>query len=463
LFEIEVLERDAADIVRKALDDSAKGKRPGKAGGQTPLRKAEHQVPGEDGKPGDAMGIGDGDDNPFDSVIQLKKSEIPTDIRDDVVRLQELNDNSILLASLLTKQDDFGRRIFVRPEETRYFARKVRPFLLKNDRLLKQMDTATSGEGSEWVPRGFSARLFELIQSGMTVGSEFEQVDMPRGSWEYPITSGRPTAYLGSEQAGDEAAKTYAASNPTTGRVTLTAKKIGIRVPFSEELEEDSIVPVLPALRANTAYHLARNLEDAILNGDTASPHMDNDVTAATDRRKAWIGLRAQAVDLGAAVRVSLSTFSAAKLRQLLSVMVEYAIDDPTNNLVLVTGPKAYFRHFSDLANAARTDPRIGGGGLVNVGGKLMFDGIPIKASAVMREDLNTVGVRDSTTQDNSAVLAVHKPSWKLATLRGPRMRTWLSTLYDQQHLIADWRGTLFTPWTTTEQVVAIGVDIDVS
>lgn len=459
MFNVEVLERDAGLAARAALEGST-GKRPGSG---APLRKSQHQVPGED-RPDDAIGIGDGDDNPWDAAIQMRKADMPADVRDDLCKLQEMNDNALLLACLLSKADPIGQRVVRRPEDTRYFREVVRPFLKGNERLRKQMDTATAGEGSEWVPRGFSDQLMELIQSRLKVLGNFETINIPRGVWQYPITSGRPTAYLGSEQTGDEATKTYSASNPTTGTINVTAKKLGIRVPFSEELEEDSIVPVLPALRRNTAYHLARAIEDAGLNGDTASPHMDNDITAATDRRKAWIGLRAQAVDLGTTVRTSLSTFSAANLRKMLSTMNEYGIDDPSENLILVTGPKAYFRHFSDLANAARTPEGNGGGGLVRMpDGSLKFDGIPIIASPVSREDLNTVGVRDSTTQDNSHVLAVYKPAWKVAVVRGPRMRTWLSTLYDQQHLIADWRGVLFTPWTSTEQVVVLGVDIDVS
>lgn len=430
---------------RSGRDDEGNGKQ------QRSMRKATHVSPDD--------GDRDADDNPFNDLISMTKAETPSEMQKNVEWLQDVNDYSLMLASLLSRPHE-GR--IVKAEDTNYFKTRVRARIKKDAILRKQMDTATSGEGSQWVPTGYSARLFELIQSKLVGGALFEQINMPRGTWEYPITSGRPTVFLGSEQTGDETTKTYAASNPTTGKMTLTAKKLGIRIPFSEELEEDSIVPVLPTLRNNTAYHLARGLDDVIINGDTATPHQDNDVTAAADRRKAWIGLRAQAVDLGG--NVSLSSFTAANLRKLISTMGEYSADDPTENLVIITGPKAMARQFRNLADATRTPEEYGGGGIVLLRGEVMrFDNIPVVQSPVFREDLNTVGVRDSTTQDNSGVIVTWKPGWKLFPLRGPRMRTWLSTLYDQQHLIADWRGTFATPWTTTEKHTVYGVDVDVS
>jgi HK97 family phage major capsid protein len=83
---------------------------------------------------------------------------------------------------------------------------------------------------------------------------------------------------------------------PGTGNVTLTAKKLGCLTVFSEEVSEDFVIAIIPFLRNKLGNAIASAIERAILDGDTTATHMDNDVTASTDARKAWIGLRKDAI-----------------------------------------------------------------------------------------------------------------------------------------------------------------------
>ena len=74
--------------------------------------------------------------------------------------------------------------------------------------------------------------------------------------------------------------------------MTLTAKKLGALTVFSEEVSEDSIIAIIPFLRNKLGNAIANSVERAILDGDVTATHQDFDVTAATDARKAWPGIR---------------------------------------------------------------------------------------------------------------------------------------------------------------------------
>jgi len=193
--------------------------------------------------------------------------------------------------------------------------------------LRKAMDTATTEEGLEWIPTGFSSELIQKVKLALKVAALHGRIVMPTNPFKLPIDGADAIAYLFSESTSDTSSK-ITASTPGTKNVTFDAVKLACRVLVSTELEEDSVVAILPLLRDKIVQALAEAQENATINGDTAATHQDSDVTAATDTRKAWDGYRKVAL---AGAKVSLSTFNITGLRAVRTAMGKYGVNP--NNL----------------------------------------------------------------------------------------------------------------------------------
>ena len=402
----------------------------GDASGRSPARKGEFRVAAHGGSV--EMGV-------IDQYVMLKDIKGQEWVRD----LQAFNDDVLVMSQLL-KCD---------ARELNYYKERMH----KGAPLRKQMDTQTATEGLEWVPTNYSAEWVRFVDLKLQLAALFRGINMPSDPYKIPFQNGQATVYFLTEQTGDAGTK-LTATSVASANFQLDAKKIAARIPFSTELTEDSIVPILAMLREELAHAVARGVDDCILNGDTSASHQDNDVTAATDRRKAWDGLRKQA--LGAAARyMSLSTFSTANLGKLRSLMGKYGV--APSELAWIIGPKVYARHFMTLAEVLTVE-KYGANATILNGelGKLF--GIPLIVVGVAREDLNTAGVKDSTTTDNGQVILAHRPSWFFGTKRQLELKLWENIEYDQMYLTGTCRHDFATPWTSDPVAVA-GNDVDLS
>lgn len=295
--------------------------------------------------------------------------------------------------------------------------------------LRKAMDSATAAEGLEWIPTEFSSELADLVKLEFKVGSLFRRLSMPTNPFKMPIVASDATGYLISESTSDTATK-ITASTPGTGNVELSAVKIAGRVLFSEELVEDSIIPVVDFVKRSLSRSLAEAFEDAVINGDTAGTHQDFDVTAATDARKAWDGLRKMCQSGN---KVDLGTFNTAGLRQLRQKLGKYGV--MPSDLAWITGTTGAVK-FLNLAEVVTVD-KYGPNATVVTGEIGKFDGIPIVISEKIREDMNSNGVFDGTDQDKTAVLLVWKPGFIIGDRRSVTVKTFEDIQTDQTILVA--------------------------
>lgn len=400
-------------VVRKSDDESP-----------ARLRKGEYETNG-----GSAVSTVD--------QLMLRKSGGDRDIQN----FQEFNDNCIILSALL-KRD---------VRDLNYYGERMH----KSGDLRKVMDSATTSAGVEWVPTIFSADWVRYVDLELKVANLLRRIQMPSDPYKVPYQASQVTVYLVAEQTSDAGTK-FTESSPQTGNFQLDAKKLGVRVAFSEELTEDSIVPVLPMLREELGYAVGKAIEDAIINGDTSGTHQDSDVTASTDRRKAFRGLRKHAL---AQSTQSLSTYSNANIRSLRAKMARYGVDP--SSLFFLTGPIQYQKQLLNLSDVITVD-KMGDKAVVLSGQLAAVDGIPVIVSPVMRENVNASGVYDGTTTNKGTLLLVYRPAWYLGERRGLELKLWEDIQYGQNYLVGSTRNAFNTPWTSDPVAVA-GVAVDCS
>jgi len=339
---------------------------------------------------------------------------------------------------------------------------KTKEDLTKTDKQLldllldrKGMSDGGSATGSEFIPSELAAELIDLMRIPETLPSIFFDIPMPTPVYALPINASNPTWNKEAENAGDAGAR-YTPSNIGTGKVTLTAVKLTCRVPASEEFNEDSIIPVIDWFKAMIAVSAVEAMSQAILDGDTTSSHQDSDVTASTDIRKAWKGLRVLALAI-AGLKVDLSTFSTANVRSLRKAMGKYGVNP--SQLAWIAGPSV-FNQLRGVTEATLV-ANFGAAATIVNGNLVAFDGIQVITSGQVREDLNASGVYDGSTKTKTYLQLVNKTRFIIGTKREMAMKV-KEDLDDQVYVASSMRKA-FSPVQTPSATVkstAIGYNI---
>jgi HK97 family phage major capsid protein len=363
---------------------------------------------------------------------------------DDILELQQASDNMAMLGAIFEKQ---GRDI----TQSAYYREEWAP-------LLQAMDTATTAEGIEYVPRELSAQVIERINLQLRVAALFPTIPMPTPTYDVP---GMPVARtrLGkhSEQTADTGQTKYTAVTPGTRKITLTAAKFAGRALISRELEEDSILPMLAWLREELVDYIAADLEDCILNGDTTGTHMDSDTTASDDPRKNWNGLR-KLIASGFKSDVAAVPTVANTIRVNRKKMGRYGVQP--GNLAHICSMSDYLQLLADPS--VITMEKYGPLATIVQGELAKVDGSPIIVSEYLRQDLNATGVYDGTTTTKTQLLTVNQRGYLLGERRGVTVRV-LQELYDesdQDALTISRRMAFAGRYPTTEGVAANAYDI---
>lgn len=319
---------------------------------------------------------------------------MPTRMLSDAEQeLREFCDDAYITASLL-KTDPRNLKMW-------------QQFQSSDSALRKAMDTATSGEGSEWVPDVLSTQLIEKYRLQARVPGLFTEIQMPANPYKLPTDLGDMTFYLISESLSAEPSKTPT-TKLTTGDLTLTAKKFRGRSIWSEELDEESIIPILPRVKENIARSAALAVEDAIINGDTTATHQDSDVTDSKDHRKAWKGLRKHALEQS--YDADMSTFDKDTTLARITAMGKYGITK--SELIWIASVVSYNKALA--LTEMRTVDKYGPKATILTGEVGKLYGVPFVVSEKVRENLNNSGVYDGSTTDKSGILLVNKNQWVL-------------------------------------------------
>ncbi|MCY3719518.1 MAG: phage major capsid protein [Anaerolineaceae bacterium] len=157
-----------------------------------------------------------------------------------------------------------------------------------------------AGFGDEWVPDLWSGQIWQQARLENAILPLFQSIEMPSNPFELPIEGADPSVYFVPETS-DEAHLTFGSGNPIpdsrigSGKVQLNAKKLALRVGFSAELVEDSIVPVLAVYREQAMRAITDSIDHVLLNGDTTgngNVNSNGKTPDSNSRFRAFNGLR---------------------------------------------------------------------------------------------------------------------------------------------------------------------------
>jgi HK97 family phage major capsid protein len=359
--------------------------------------------------------------------------------------LQQLNDR-VYLASCLLRRD---------PRTLKSWT----DFSRLGGELRKALNVV---DNDEFVPDGFSVSLVEEVRLQRRLPLMFENVTLPRSPLKWPVEGGIGLPYLIGEPSGDSPDKVPTRA-PGTNQVTFNAKTIGVRVPFSHEFDEDSVVAAEDYVRRQIAKALTDGLETAILNGDTATLHMDATVTAANDVRRTFDGLRKLAKAPAVDTETELSTFNQAGFVSVRQQMGAYGIDPA--ELIAVVSVKTYYKIIGDATNWGdfQTLDKVGPQAINLTGEVGALYGVPVVVSPYAPETCSDASVDDGLGTD-AVMLIANRRAYGLATQVGAT----IETVWDPESLqykVIGYQRVDFQPWfaAATQRAVSVGYGIDVA
>ena len=397
------------------------------------------------------------DGTPFSKILtpyDKLKMLYPSNVADSIEEFKELNDQAYIVGSLMAVK--WGQPYSVAVKRTKSY-QLLQNRLQRDAELRKALYTTGTGQGAEWIPTGFSSQLLEKIRLELRVAANFVTINMPTNPYKFPVQSAGATSYLIPEATTDNPSK-FTATTPGTANFEFNAKKLGARIPFSEEVNEDSIINMMDFTRNELAIAIAEGLEDAILNGDDSATHMDSDVTSASDRRKAFKGLRKLALlATGATADFAGGSPNTSLLRGLRKLLGKYGVNP--RNLFFVISPAEYIK-FLDIQEVLTVD-KIGANATILNGQLGSIDGIPIIVSEFVREDLNASGVYDGVTTNLTVIYLTDKRGFMIGQRGGVTIQTYRDVETDQISVIAKYRVAFKDPYDATTNIqTVLGINV---
>lgn len=330
-------------------------------------------------------------------------------------------------------------------------------------------NTAFAGAALEWVPTLWTSDLWRRVRVDNNIASSIRSIEMPSKSYELPYESTDPTVYKVPETTNETQLALDNSNNPipdskvASGKKTLTAVKLGLRVGFSDEMEEDSIIPWIPQTREQSLRTMMNAIDNVVINGDTetgASTNI-NDIAgtpAVTDKFLVFDGFRKLALVTNSAMAVN---GGGANITLALIRSARFKMQSASNvyslypqNLVMFCDPYTYGKVLGiDELNVWMNNGRSAS---VNTGQVPLIDGVELFPSQELLLT-NTAGKRDEDTLTNNTVgtfVIAARQGWTLGYRRQVTTSVDFLPYYDSYQFVATVRLALVYQDTVAASVI---------
>ena len=317
-----------------------------------------------------------------------------------------------------------------------------------------------SSFGDEFVPTLWRSQLWRTPRLDNAVFANSISIEMPSNPYTVPIEGGDPTVYAVGETT-DESTLLLSTSSSIipdskigTSNTTLTAAKLALRVMLAEELNEDSIIPIIALWREQAVREMEDARDAVILSADdsTGSSNINYDGTSATTSVAAvsrflygggdgYLHLCLITDKSGLAVDMGNAAPTLAKIREARGKL-NRSLFQKRNDLRYYCDPETLLK-LESLDEAIVTS--INGVGSTFEGRELKaIDGITVHPTAEMSLGTST-GVVSATGGNNTRgrLLLVHVPSWYVGFRREVRVNFDYMPVYDAHILIVTMRMAL--------------------
>jgi len=319
---------------------------------------------------------------------------------------------------------------------------------------IQQQDLTSYGD--EWVGVAYSNALWEAIRMGTFVAQNIPSIEVPAGheSVVIPLESGDPTFYKVAEATDSQTSgwpnTTITSSQMGTAKKTLSLSKMGARVLWSGELQEDSIIPFVAQLRMQLAKAGAEQLEHSIIDGDnaTAASTNINDIAATgaqagTELHLLYDGFRVSPLVTTTANSRSGGALTAEDFLETVKLMGAGGINAAAiDKVAFIVDMNTYWKAL-ELDEVKSRDvyvqPTLEDGMLNGLWGYKLYRSPNMHLKSAVRK-ANTAGKIDQDTTGNNttgSILAVRWDQWLLGYRRRMTLETTRIARADATEIVA--------------------------
>ena len=289
---------------------------------------------------------------------------------------------------------------------------------------IRRIMADSAGIGAEWVPDVLVSDLGMEMYAARRVEALFQTWALPAKDMLVPFLTLATTAYIKSVPSSDDPSS-YTATTDTTAQRTISCKSFAVRCQVDEDATEDSIVPLIPTVRASIVSAFVDGMEDGIINGDAATSHQDDIANwnprsrwtvgaVGPDHRHAFTGLRGRAADVSATTDQSGAKTYAGFLTARSNLDSPHGV---AGDLICVTSPEYYlesmlgFDEVTGLEKYGSMSPLVSGE-LAKLGG------VPIVVSDFVTNDYNASGLYDNVTTNTTGFLLFNRARFFVGTYK---------------------------------------------
>lgn len=309
--------------------------------------------------------------------------------------------------------------------------------------------------GDEFVGVAYSQAIWDAVRMESDIVGKLPQIEVPQGmeSISLPLESTDPVFYkVAQATSADGTLKIPAAtiSNSPLGTLntSLVLSKLGARVLFTGEMEEDSVVPWVPQLKKQLISSGKSYLDSAIIDGDNATSASTNinDIAgtpATTDWYMVWDGFRYLPLVGETTNSRAGGSITANDYMETLKLMGTAGINglDPMK-VAFIVDPNTYYKTL-ELEEVKTRDvfvaPTIENGTLAGMyGHKLIVCADMHKASTYRKtESSGKIDVDTQTDNAYGAILAVRWDQWLFGWKRRMTLETTRIANADSTEIVA--------------------------
>lgn len=260
-----------------------------------------------------------------------------------------------------------------------------------------------SNYGADILPQTFGTDLYmRLFSNHGNLASYVRKV--PMTTYKHNIAELLPNITVSAYSSyadQNTAISNVTATAPITDNLELVAKKFVAKTNIYNDLESDVIVNLIRGVRQYMAAEFAKAQSSALLNGDTSTPHMDEDYAALSNiPEKMFKGLRKLTLAGGLGVDGTDAAYTIANLISVHATMKKYAKGNQKRFCKWIFGDAATSKLVGLLL--AQTSAPMMADYVYKEGEIQKLLGIDVLYSDLMREDLEVDGYADSTGTDGN-------------------------------------------------------------
>lgn len=332
--------------------------------------------------------------------------------------------------------------------------------------------------GDEWAGVAYSGALWEKVRQATFVLNLLPQFEFPAGaeSLIIPLEGTDPTWYKVAQAAslssnpGGIPTNTVTASTLGTANQTMTLSKMGARVLWTGEMEEDAVLPYVAQLRQQLAVSAAEYLEHAIIDGDTETANATNinaidTQPTGTEAYLLWNGFRkVPLVTLTANSRDG-GALDISDFLETVKLMGSGGLSGADMNRVSFIIDRHTHWKALELPEVKTRD--VFGGATLEGGRLASVWGYPVYVSAQIARGgsgkSNTAGKVDADTAGNNTkgqILAVRPDRWRFGWRRRMTIETTRIPAADSTEIVALMRAGLI--YSAADDAAAVTYNLTV-